>query len=411
MTAIKIRYCNECSNSILDINDIVTYGDNDYNVWCLECALNVVNWCYMCDVNLSQDNLWFEDEAICQSCYDENIGQCDGCSETYHKDNDLYHWLEDTDETLCDNCYSDSDAFTCDDCDRTLSGESYEGNGYCDDCYSDSMSYCDDCDSDYNSNEYSGCPDCSGAGLYQYSYKPEPIFYGTIPADKLYFGMELELSGGDRAELVKKTVELFGDMVYCKKDGSVASGYEIVTHPINAREFNTIFNADNLKELASMGGRSWDSNYECGIHISLSKKAFTPKHKYAFTKLMFDNENFFTNFSGRNSTYARFTEKDNGQSPAIKYAKGDSNDNRYLAINGQNADTLEVRIFKGTLNPVRVRRNVEILLAMYDFTKIITVKNIINNELTIENFIEYVNSNRISYPNLITHNLFVKEVN
>ena len=411
ITEIKTRLCNECGNGISDLNDIVTYKINDHNVWCLECALNEINWCWVCKDTLCVNVDWFRDDRVCEGCYTDNVTTCNGCDEDMDNERDTYYWIEDIDESLCYNCFCHSECFNCNDCDRNLSGDMYSGDDLCEDCYSDSYSYCEDCDESYNSNDYSICPDCSGVKLYSYSYKPEPVFFGSVPEDKLYFGMELEMSGGDRADLVNKSYELFGDMVYCKKDGSVASGFELVTHPINAREFNTLFNADNLKELSRMGGRSWDSNYECGIHISLSKLAFTPKHKYSFTKLMFDNENFFTSFAGRNTSYARFVKDDNGKSPAIKYAKGDSNDLRYLAINGQNATTLEVRIFKGSLNPVRLRRNVEILLAMYDFTKMITVKNIIDNELTIENFIEYVNSNPISYPNLITHKLFVKEVN
>ena len=199
-------------------------------------------------------------------------------------------------------------------------------------------------------------------------------------------------------------------MIYCKRDGSIPSGFELVTHPISSTQFNILFNSEHLLQLAKLGGRSWDSSESCGIHIHFSKKAFTKLHLYTFTKLILENEEFFNQFAGRSTHYAKYTYSERSEeSLPVAYAKGKSNSDRYNAVNNQNKNTIEFRIFKASLNPKRLRNIIELCNALYDYTKMITVKNIVDKKLSITDFIVYVRANDIKYPELKTHKQFITE--
>ena len=68
-----------------------------------------------------------------------------------------------------------------------------------------------------------------------YYYKPEPIFYGTGPR---YFGVELEIDeGGERGDYASQILTPanvgFTERLYCKHDGSLSNGFELVTHPMS----------------------------------------------------------------------------------------------------------------------------------------------------------------------------------
>ena len=69
--------------------------------------------------------------------------------------------------------------------------------------------------------------------VHDYYYKPEPIFYGT---GSRYLGVELEIDeGGESHENAGQILRLANsgdELVYCKHDGSLNEGFEIVTHPM-----------------------------------------------------------------------------------------------------------------------------------------------------------------------------------
>ena len=374
--------------------------------------------CHHCESVMVEDEIVYTThygENVCQSCFDDWYVNCSDCEDINHRDDVIY--TVDS-RAICDNCRQDY--YTCTECDEIyyendISYVASVGMYYCDDCYSGRFSYCDDCDYEYSDDEYSSCPECSGSPrLFSYDHKPTPIFYGDN-ANKLFFGMELEVaipsSNYSKGDLVEKAYELFGDMIYCKRDGSVSSGFEIVTHPISYNQFNILFDANKLKELAKMGGRSWDSETEsCGIHIHFSKAAFSKLHLYTFSKLILENPVFFSKFAGRSSHFAEFIyAESSSESLPVAYAKGKKNSRRYLALNNWNEHTIEFRIFKGSLNPQRVRRIIELCSALYDYTKLMTVKNIVDKKMDLQGFIDYVRKNDLMYPELNTHDQFIKE--
>ena len=69
--------------------------------------------------------------------------------------------------------------------------------------------------------------------------------------------------------------------------------------------------------------------------------------------------------------------------------------NRYQVINLQNPKTIEVRCFKGNLNEISFRKNLDFVEAMYYFCKDTSL-----NDLNVKNFVKYVKSDSKTYKSL-----------
>ena len=79
----------------------------------------------------------------------------------------------------------------------------------------------------------------------------------------------------------------------------------------------------------------------------------------------------------------------------MKKAKYKSTNGRFLAINLENSKTVEIRIFRGTLNKASFFRNLEFCHATVQFCKNAAIDNI-----TVGRFSKYVRRNIKQYPML-----------
>lgn len=322
----------------------------------------------------------------------------------------------------CHTCYerfsNEYSLFQCDYCGSlhdSNNSRQFQRTEVCRSCY-DSAGECDDCGNEYiGDNHY--CED-STATIHEYSYTPSLTFFksqhtpDSDPSRNLYLGFELEVEcEGDhtRAQTAKKALELLGGhRVYCKNDGSLDNGIEIVTHPHTLIAYQRDFNWSALGALANMGTRSWDTD-SCGLHVHVSRKTFgickdnpSPRnynerisHMVRFSKLIYDNENMITQLAGRESEdYASFSSKSNLIS---KFKHG--SDTRMQAVNNQPNVTLEVRVFKGSLRPERVLSALELVHAAVEYTRNLQVKP---NSFTWVKFMGYLSDNVEKYPNLFT---------
>ena len=177
-----------------------------------------------------------------------------------------------------------------------------EGNRYCVACWGSYFLNCDRCgectakDDTYCLGEYSWCQSCVDwhaewcetcgeyhdedhegrcNGIHDHSFTPHLTFFGEAPA---FMGLELEtewVSHSGMADGVRELNSRFGDAVYCKHDGSLTNGFEIVSHPRSLESWQQ-FEAlgSMLESLRLSGARSWNPE-TCGIHVHLSRDAFT----------------------------------------------------------------------------------------------------------------------------------------
>ena len=392
--------CEECG-TICDKSDLT---EIDGNWYCDDC----ITTCEDCQESMIYGSEYCIDDYIyCESCYDNNTFTCDWCSSVEHIDN---KHSDDVDTELCANCYEDS--YACAECGNFMHSDDIymaEDYIYCESCFYDNFSYCEDCgETTGRENLYDGYCDwcredmqCNGI-IKDYMYKPEPVFFGK---SNLYFGIELEIEHVEGyKENADMAEELEHDSLYFKEDGSLSDGFEIVTHPMSYQYlkeqkefFAGIFNA-----LISDGYRSYNTN-TCGIHIHLSKKAFSTIHLYKFLKMFYDPKHFdfIKTISQRDCDTTRGCcqwGRDNehiDNSKVINKAKVKRGGDRYTAVNISNRDTIEIRIFRGTLKIESFYKNIEFIMAVYNYTLECSINN-----TTPKHFINYVSNNRKSYKNL-----------
>jgi hypothetical protein len=281
------------------------------------------------------------------------------------------------------------------------------GNWCCEDC-TDNVEFCDECDEYYEN----GCNSC-GSTIHSYQYKPDPIFYGT-DTNKMYLGLELETEIRTNSVACRESAELITNQVpeiYLKSDSSISGqGYEIVSHPLsfNYWQDNMQHFYDTLEELrTTYNARSWDSD-SCGIHIHISRNGFkSGAHMHRWINFIYKNVEDVTKYAGRgNNRYAQYGDvykHDKYGRPYFtlkdKITNGGFTE-RYSAVNTQNQNTLELRVFRGTTNSNGVRATLEFAHASVEYTRDMSISDVKLGMLGWDWFKDYVQVNNGIYPNL-----------
>ena len=298
---------------------------------------------------------------------------CDECGQMYREADDMF-WSEVHDDSRCLDCYNNE--IECDDC-----GE----------CFNEEDGHSCDGRRPNNYSEY----------VKSYSYKPEARFWGI---GKYYLGFELEVEDTDDnyaegAELAFRAMNPNANRKYrgyLKGDGSLVNGFEIVTHPHTLEEYQKNFPWDMLTQLKKLRFRSWNTS-TCGLHVHVSRTAFDDDdHQIRFIKLIYDNQRQVQRIAGRSSNYASFS--DAGKIiPKVKY-KSQSN-GRYAAVNVEPDNTLEVRVFKGSLHIPRILSGLEFVQSSVEYTR--ELKIIPKDKpFSWVKYVSYVSANTDKYPSL-----------
>ena len=381
--------CNSCG-LVMSMDD--SYTTDNADIVCSDCY----RICDRCEYASNTDDDWYDVDGYtwCQSCTDYHAVWCSGCSE-YSTESMSYP--EDRSGAYCENCISD--AFYCDGCDE------YWFDG------------CTNCDRD---------EDDDGRIVHDYSYKPDTIFHSTEAGERLFFGIEMETEAKrgnwdtrrEAAEYAQRLEPM--ELAYLKNDGSLNCGFEIVTHPMThdflKNEADQLWSTlENLR--TNMNMMAWGTG-TCGLHIHISRTGFSSgSHIHRFLQLVYKNEGQFSTLAGRDSSrWAKFDDVaisvpngrgedgytiwKRGLSFIGKIEQGRSSD-RYSAVNTTNRETLELRIFKGTINHNTVKAHVDLAHASVEYTRGLNVRQVRDGALDFEQFYDYVLENNALYPDLL----------
>lgn len=165
--------------------------------------------CSICGAELTKETAHeFDGQIMCEYCLDEHTTIYECCNERIWRDSAE----SDGHITICYHCYEYSYHY-CTECGRLIHSNDtyYEEDGdepYCEACY----------------NKLDNKP------IHSYCYKPEPIFYGS---GNLFYGVELEIDKGGEydgnAEILINVANADSEHIYCKHDGSIDDGFEIVS--------------------------------------------------------------------------------------------------------------------------------------------------------------------------------------
>ena len=237
---------------------------------------------------------------------------------------------------------------TCCNCGRVIE------SGY--EVYMDDDIWCEDCYADWNTTY--------PLKDYHEHHSVKPIFFTTSNEnDKLLLGVELEVnSKGNQYMCREDLADIAGGLfpfmpknfIGIEEDGSLDNGFEIITQPASF-DFHTVIKnnyAEAFKYLVESDMRSHNTNC-CGLHIHFNRDYFADNEDLYTTRLLYLVEKFWeeiTKFSRRtNYSINRWCSRYNGTPEQMVKDYKDGVLGRYYAINLTNKNTIEFRIFRGTL--------------------------------------------------------------
>ena len=221
-----------------------------------------------------------------------------------------------------------------------------------------------------------------------------PIVHRSPEGGK-FFGIELEfelgqMSRADGVGIVRNSwLESFCDI---KRDGSLHDGLEIATQPMTLEYFRQL-NLDVLEQLRANGARAWDTT-TCGVHIHLSRGNFSSDaHMWRFSKFIYGNRTQMRRIVGRDeSQYVAWRESDFARVSDVLKGVRYAATGHYSAVNLDNVATVEVRVFRSTLREQTLRRYVDFVHALVDYTREISVKQVALGALDFHAFTAWLSS-------------------
>lgn len=240
------------------------------------------------------------------------------------------------------------------------------------------------------------CKECNKRHwiLPYHCYYPEVEFYGdnknnTVP----FMGFELEVDcGGEDDNKAAKIMPLLNKedsgkiFAYCSHDGSLTEGgFEIITQPATLQYHSSISDVYNraIQKLKTMGYASHETT-TCGFHVHFNRSFFDGDEENCIRRLVFMTEKFWDELcifarrpERRLTHYAKKIPKGMEISEYMRRANRSGNhDYHYYAINIANNDTIEFRIFRGTLNLNTIMATLQLVNTMVIFAKTKTMDEI-----------------------------------
>lgn len=362
--------CDRCGGFCDHTYTVVDCSGMDVE-WCNDCIEYYASWCDHCESYCEEghdvatvDACSYNGqrhETWCTRCVEHDAVECDDCSQLYEAGAISAYDTSDGERVLCTSCVSDN-YYTCDDCGCLVCNDDVEEiNG----CY-----YCPSCADDHSS------------ALHSYHHTQGNVFWITANDHKqwwqlnmeeskeLYVGVELETDYNDDADDLANDISvLYGaDCLECKHDGSLdRNGVEIVSQPMTARaHLDSDMWADVIDAVRRHGGTSHDA-VTCGLHMHLSRAAIADRSAYRIDRVFHRFEPQMINFSRRTPSQMSWCRiNDDGvckESTTADRKKKWTDHKRYAgryeAVNDTNANTVEIRLWRGTLNLVTLRATIE----------------------------------------------------
>lgn len=251
-----------------------------------------------------------------------------------------------------------------------IAKDGYKRVSICSSCFNH-LSVCNVCSHSFFNNDgeitRDGrmlCPICKKREfiLPYHRYYPKIKFFGTVDEKnpQPYLGVELEVDeGGENNSEAKKIMNIISAnemFAYCSHDSSLECGFEIITQPATLVYHNSIKHVYKkiFDTLIKDEYVSHDST-TCGLHVHFNRNFYADDEELYITRLLYIIDKFWDDvvrISRRNQRrMERYTRKID--MPADDYVrrtnKSGDHDYHYYAVNLINQNTIEFRMFRGTL--------------------------------------------------------------
>lgn len=413
---------SKATGKILTENDLDENGlllmDNQNNVYDYNYATNNMYQCTECYRWAKAEKGVFTvdgDNFYCIDCAKTNLYRCNDCGD----------WFEYEDSVEIGEYRNGERAVICQDC---FNGNNNFGNGYfrCDRCGC-IFPQLEGVEDEFGNIICNHCDEHTV--LHSYHFAGDETDYGfrylTISErlQKPLLGVELEMDeGGQNNEIIEQLLNILGsDYAVACRDGSLDDGFEMISCPANLENHKKTLHWADMMNLALRKGYRSHQPGTCGLHVHIDRTYFddgtlTDKEIESVMYIILKNNiEWIKKFSRRANNgydYCRINGDDDGvvikdYDTYDKSWKKVNRFNRYQALNFSRSDTIEFRIFRGTLKErtffatlefvdmfARLAKQCETIESSYDID--FDTFAALADELGYTNFIEYCNEREIA---------------
>ena len=246
------------------------------------------------------------------------------------------------------------------------------------------------------------------------------FFYGE---GLRYMGVELEVDHEDEdvdagydAENVLDLVNETQEKIYIKHDGSLNYGFEIVTHPMTLRYHQEDMPWKEVCHLMMQQGYRSHMTDTCGLHVHVNRESLGVgeiEMEATIANILLFLEKFWREMvcfsrrtEGQLERWARRYGLEMQGSDILQKAKNGCY-GRYVSLNLENKDTIEFRIFRGTLKDNTILATLELVNEICTVCAQLSEKEM--QELSWLDFVKRVSNNTELVQYLKERSLYVNE--
>jgi hypothetical protein len=246
------------------------------------------------------------------------------------------------------------------------------------------------------------CHHCldSSFKIHNYSTRVEQMlrFKATkVRPNTVYLGCELEYETNNRNRAQLAVGKLMHGHALMKSDGSIRNGFEIVTCPATLDIHLDIFKKfyDNIPP-------DLKTEKNVGMHVHISRKPLSQLTLGKLTEFLNrqDNKEFIHHIAGRiDNTYARMSND-----RTVTYAWRNKNGgDRYNALNLNNSNTVEVRLFATPMNYKEFAMRLQFVQALVDYCMPAQSSESLKKQTHYEAFMGWLSNRKRMFPELSNH--------
>jgi hypothetical protein len=246
------------------------------------------------------------------------------------------------------------------------------------------------------------CHQCLDASfkIHNYSTRVESMlkFKATrVRPNTVYLGCELEYETKNRNRAQIGVGKLLHGHALMKSDGSIRNGFEIVTCPatldIHLEMFKKFY--DNIPPDLKV-------EKNVGMHVHISRKPLSQLTIGKLTEFLNrdDNKQFIHHIAGRiDNNYARM-ESDRTVTFPWRHRNGGG---RYNALNLNNENTIEVRLFATPMNYKEFAMRLQFVQALVDYCSPAQSSLALKKQTHYEAFMGWLSNKKRMFPELSYH--------
>ena len=246
------------------------------------------------------------------------------------------------------------------------------------------------------------CHNCLDASfkIHNYSTRVEGMlkFKATrVRPNTVYLGCELEYETNNRNRAQINVGKLMHGHALMKSDGSIRNGFEIVTCPatldIHLEVFKKFY--DNIPPDLKV-------EKNVGMHVHISRKPLSQLTIGKMTEFLNrdDNKQFIHHIAGRiDNNYARM-ESDRTVTFPWRNRNGGG---RYNALNLNNENTIEVRLFATPMNYKEFASRLQFVQALVDYCSPAQSSLALKKQTHYESFMGWLSNKKRMFPELSYH--------